>query len=86
MEDFSEPRRVGDALLANLFYVVTLALAKIVAEEQSPALGWKKKLGLPYCLKERLRTQLTVAPSFDARITPWSNKNKPPKVPVLTMC
>ena len=56
MEDFSEPRRVGDALLANLFYVVTLALAKIVAEEQSPALGWKKKLAYR-CLKERLRSR-----------------------------
>ena len=56
LEDFSEPRRVGDSLLANLFYVVTLALAEIVADEQSPVLGLKKKLAYR-CLKERLRSR-----------------------------
>ena len=56
LEDFSEPRRVGDSLLAKLFYVVTLALAEIVADEKSPVLGLKKKLAYR-CLKERLRSR-----------------------------
>ena len=56
LEDFSEPRRVGDFLLTNLFYVVTLALAEIVADEESPVLGLEKKHA-HRCFKERLRTR-----------------------------
>ena len=55
LEDFSEPRRVGDVLLANLFYVVTLVLAEIIADEDySRVLGLKKQHAYRY-LKERLR-------------------------------
>ena len=43
LEDFSKPRRVGDFLLASLFYAVTLALAEFVAEEGSPVLKLGKK-------------------------------------------
>lgn len=56
LEDFSEPRRVGDFLLASLFYVVTLALAEIVADEESPVLGLGKKHAHRW-LKERLRAR-----------------------------
>lgn len=56
LEDFSELRRVGDSLLANLFNVVTLALAEIVTDKDSPVLGLKKK-DAHRCLKERLRTR-----------------------------
>ena len=54
LEDFSERRRVGDSLLANLFYVVTLALAEIVADQESPVLGLRKQHAFRF-LKERLR-------------------------------
>ena len=54
LEDFTEPRRLGDTLLANLFYVVTLALAEIVADEESPVLGLRKQHAFRF-LKERLR-------------------------------
>ena len=56
LEDFSEPRRVGDFLLMNLFYAVTSALAEIVEDEESCVLGLKKKHA-HRCLKERLRTR-----------------------------
>lgn len=35
LEDFSKQRRVGDALLVKLFYVVTLVLGKYIIEESS---------------------------------------------------
>ena len=54
LEDFSEPRRVGDFLLTGLFYVVTPALAEIVADEESPVLGLGKKPAHRW-LEERLR-------------------------------
>ena len=54
LEDFSERRRVGDTLLANLFYVVTLALAEIVADEESPVLGLRTQHAFRF-LQERLR-------------------------------
>ena len=54
LEDFSKSRRDGDFLLADLFYVVTLVLAEIVADEQSPVLGLEKNHAFR-CLKERLR-------------------------------
>ena len=54
LEDFSEPRKVGDFLLANLFYVVTLVLADIIADEDSCVLGVSKKHAYR-CLKERMR-------------------------------
>ena len=54
LEDFSEPRKVGDSLLANLFYVVTLVLAEIIADEDSRVLGVRKQHAYR-CLKERLR-------------------------------
>ena len=43
LEDFSNPRRVGDALLACLFYPVTLALAELIAEG-SPTLTLCRKI------------------------------------------
>ena len=43
LEDFSESRRVGDCLLANLFYVVTLVLSDIVSDKDSHVLKLKKK-------------------------------------------
>ena len=43
LEDFSKRRRVGDALLASLFYPVTLALAELIAEG-SPALTSGRKI------------------------------------------
>ena len=54
LEDFSIPRRVGDSLLANLFYVITPVLAEIIAEEDSRVFGLKKKYA-HRCLEERLR-------------------------------
>ena len=54
LEDFSERRRVGDFLLANLFYVVTLVLAEIIADERSRVLGVRKQHAYRG-LKERLR-------------------------------
>lgn len=54
LEDFSEPRRVGDFLLANLFYVVTLALAEIISDERSRVLEVRKQHAYRG-LKERLR-------------------------------
>ena len=56
LEDFSEQRRIGDFLLANLFYVVTPALAELVEDKDSPVLGLGKKHA-HRCLKERLRTR-----------------------------
>ena len=56
LEDFSEPRRVGDLLLASLFRVVTLALAEIVADEESAVLALEKKHAFRF-FKERLRTR-----------------------------
>ena len=54
LEDFSEQRRVGDSLLANLFYVVTPALAEIATDKKSPVLGLGKQHAFRF-LKERLR-------------------------------
>ena len=54
LEDFSELRKVGDSLLANLFYVVTLALAEIATDKKSPVLGLRKQHAFRF-LKERLR-------------------------------
>ena len=56
LEDFSELRRIGDFLLANLFHVVTPALAELVEDEDSPVFGLGKKHA-HRCLKERLRTR-----------------------------
>ena len=55
LEDFSMPRRVGDALLASLFYAVTLALAEFVANEEPPLLEFGKKNAYR-ALMARLRT------------------------------
>lgn len=56
LEEFSEKRRIGDFLLANLFYVVTQALAEIVEDEEPPVLGLGRRHA-HRCLKERLRTR-----------------------------
>ena len=56
LEDFSKPRRVGDFLLASLFYAVTLALAEFVAEEGSPVLKLGKKNAYR-ALEARLRAR-----------------------------
>lgn len=56
LEDFSELRRVGDALLANLFHEVTSALAEILADKDSRVCGLERKHA-HRCLKERLRTR-----------------------------
>ena len=53
LEDFNMARRVGDALLASLFYVVTLAVAEIVADEKSRVRGLEKKYAYRF-LKARL--------------------------------
>lgn len=42
LEDFEKPRRVGDCLLAGLFYPVTLALAELI-EEGSEALTFSRR-------------------------------------------
>ena len=54
LEDFSEPRKVGDFLLANLSYVVTPVLAEIIADEDSRVLGVSKQHACRY-LKERMQ-------------------------------
>ena len=56
LEDFSEPRRIGDSLLVKLFYMVTLALAEIVEDKESPVRGLEKKHAFRF-LKERLRAR-----------------------------
>ena len=56
LEDFSELRRIGDALLANLFHVVTPALAEILAGKDSRVLGLERKHA-HRCFKERLQTR-----------------------------
>ena len=43
LEDFSMPRRVGDAFLTSLFYAVTLALAEFVTNEEPPILEFPNK-------------------------------------------
>lgn len=55
-EDFSKPRRVGDVLLASLFYPVTLALAELIAE-QSPALTTLGRKNAFCALKARLQNK-----------------------------
>lgn len=56
LEDFSKPRRVGDLLLASLFYPVTLGLADLIKEE-SPALTFGRKHAFRV-LKERVQKVL----------------------------
>lgn len=56
LEDFSEPRKVGDSLLADLFCVVTPALAEIVADEESPVLTLRKQQAYRF-LEARLRAR-----------------------------
>ena len=56
LEDFSMSRRVGDALLGSLYYVVTPALAELVADEKSSVHRVEKKHAFRF-LKERLRTR-----------------------------
>ena len=54
LEDFREQQWVGDFLLANLFYVVTLELAEVMADETSRVSEVDRKRAFR-CLKERLR-------------------------------
>ena len=56
LEDFSKPRRVGDLLLASLFYSVTLALADLI-EEGSPVLTLGRKNAFR-ALKKRVKKML----------------------------
>ena len=54
LEDFREHQRVGDFLLANLFYVVTLELAAVISDEASRVSEVDRRHAFR-CLKERLR-------------------------------
>ena len=52
LEDFSEPRRIGDVLLVALFYPVTLEVAQLI-EERRDALNISRKNAFRF-LKNRL--------------------------------
>ena len=54
LEDFREQQWVGDFLLVNLFYVVTLELAAVIADEASRLTEVDRRQAFRY-LKERLR-------------------------------
>ena len=54
LEDFTEQQRIGDFLLANLFYVVALELAAVVSDKASRVSEVDKSHAFR-CLKERLR-------------------------------
>lgn len=56
LEDFSMPRRVGDALFASSFDAVTWALAEFVAEKDSHVLEFGKKSAYR-ALMARMRTR-----------------------------